>query len=213
MATFDYALARNPPERRQWVPERAHRVLKWWRITARVVITFVFLMCGFYSRARSDGDPPEVLTLTRKGHDWVEETLRGLSLEDKVGQMLLVRCYADYGSFEASDYKILQNGLQKDHIGSVILSEHLNAQGLVRVDPVALARVANQLQSDSQLPLLVAADLERGVASRLKDVPDFPWPMAFGAVGDLTESSALVQLRLDQHGLSVFSGRWHRWRT
>ena len=143
-------------------------------------------MCGFYSRARSDGDPPEVLTLTRKGHDWVEETLRGLSLEDKVGQMLLVRCYADYGSFEASDYKILQNGLQKDHIGSVILSEHLNAQGLVRVDPVVLARVANQLQSDSQLPLLVAADLERGVASRLKDVPDFPWPMAFGAVGDLT---------------------------
>jgi len=40
------------------------------------------------------------------------------------------------------------------------------------------------MQSDSKLPLLLAADVERGVASRLKDVPSFPWPMAWGAVGD-----------------------------
>jgi beta-N-acetylhexosaminidase len=46
------------------------------------------------------------------------------------------------------------------------------------------AQVANQLQRDSKLPLLLAADLERGVASRLNEVPAFPWPMAFGAVDD-----------------------------
>jgi beta-N-acetylhexosaminidase len=35
--------------------------------------------------------------------------------------------------------------------------------------------------------LLLAADLERGVASRLNEVPAFPWPMAFGAMNDPSE--------------------------
>ncbi|MDP9339058.1 MAG: hypothetical protein M3P45_09340 [Acidobacteriota bacterium] len=35
--------------------------------------------------------------------------------------------------------------------------------------------------------MLLAADIERGVASRVHDVPSFTWPMAFGAVGDVKE--------------------------
>jgi len=50
--------------------------------------------------------------------------------------------------------------------------------------PSDAAKVANQLQHDSKLPLLLAADVERGVASRLRDVPSFPWPMAWGAIAD-----------------------------
>jgi beta-N-acetylhexosaminidase len=125
--------------------------------------------------------------LTKQDQEWVDETLNGLSLEEKVGQMLQVRCYADYASLESADYKSLRDELQKYHIGSVVLAAHINRQGLLRVSATDVARVTNQLQTDSKLPLLVAADLERGVASRLNDVPDFPWPMAFGAVGNATE--------------------------
>jgi beta-N-acetylhexosaminidase len=117
----------------------------------------------------------------------VESTLRGLSLEDKIGQMLQVRYYADRKDLEGKEYIHLREELHKYHIGSVVFGMHFNQAGPVRSAPLEAARVSNQLQSDSKLPLLLAADLERGVASRLEDVPAFPWPMAFGAVGDANE--------------------------
>jgi hypothetical protein len=91
-------------------------------------------------------------------------------------------------SFESPDYKELKDDLQKYHIGSLVVAAHTNRQGLVRASSLEAAKVANQLQADSKLPLLFAADLERGLASRLSNVPDFPWPMALGAAGDPTEA-------------------------
>ena len=43
----------------------------------------------------------------------------------------------------------------------------------------------NRLQSDSEIPLLFAADFERGLAYRLNGPTDFPHAMAFGATGDV----------------------------
>jgi beta-N-acetylhexosaminidase len=44
-----------------------------------------------------------------------------------------------------------------------------------------LAALTNQLQSDSELPLIVAADFERGVTMRLSGGTVFPYAMALGA--------------------------------
>jgi beta-N-acetylhexosaminidase len=118
---------------------------------------------------------------------WIEQTLKQLSLEEKVGQMLQVRCYASYKDFESPDYKRVQRQLEKYHIGSVVLGMHFDKSGPMRSSPLDLAKTANQLQHDSKLPLLLAADLERGVASRLNGVPSFPWPMAFGAADDASQ--------------------------
>jgi beta-N-acetylhexosaminidase len=118
---------------------------------------------------------------------WVEQTLKHLSLEEKVGQMLQVRGYVDYKDYEGPEYKRIQEQLQKYHIGSVVFGMHFNKSGPIRSAPVDAAKAANRLQHDSKLPLLLAADLERGVASRLHDVPSFPWPMAFGAVAARNE--------------------------
>ena len=55
---------------------------------------------------------------------------------------------------------------------------------LVKDDPVQVVAILNQLQRDSKLPLLVSADIERGLASRLSGTPEFPFPMAFGTIAD-----------------------------
>ena len=101
--------------------------------------------------------------------------------------MLQARYFADYKSFEAAEYKHLREQLQEFHIGSLALNIHFDRSGLLRYSALETARVANQLQRDSKLPLLLAADFERGVAPRLTDAPDSPWPMAFGAIGDPNE--------------------------
>jgi beta-N-acetylhexosaminidase len=115
---------------------------------------------------------------------WAARTLNTLSLEEKVGQMLQVRYYADYESFESAEYQQVRDQILKYHIGSLVFGMHFNSLGPIRSTAIAVAKVANQLQRDSKLPLLLAADVERGVASRLKNVPAFPWPMAWGAVGN-----------------------------
>src|SRR5579864_283021 len=101
--------------------------------------------------------------------------------------MLQIRYYGDYRNFESVGYLRLRDDLQKYHMGSVVFGMHFTHGGPIRIPPLDAARVANQMQNDSKLPLLVAADVERGAASRLSDVPSFPWPMALGATDDPKE--------------------------
>src|SRR3989442_435181 len=157
------------------------------RTSFRIGLSFFLLSCFCFAQPKAEQDEPGPVMLTKEGRKWAEQTLKGLSLEEKVGQMLQVRYYADYKDFDSNAYKHVRDELQKYHIGSVVFGMHFNRLGPVRSSPLDAARVANQLQRDSKLPLLLAADLERGVASRLSNVPGFPWPMAFGAVGDVNE--------------------------
>jgi beta-N-acetylhexosaminidase len=152
-----------------------------------IVLAIAGLLWLSFAQAEGQQVKSKSMVLTKERQEWVELTLKGLSLDEKVGQLLQVRCYVDYPGLESAEYKYVRGELQMYGIGSVVLGMHFNRLGAVRTSPQDAVRVANQLQRDSKLPLLLAADLERGVASRLKDVPDFPWPMAFGAVGNATE--------------------------
>jgi beta-N-acetylhexosaminidase len=146
----------------------------------------VLLWCLLTATNPSDSQPVE---LTNAGRRWASKILASLSLEEKVGQLLQVRYYGDYSDLKSGEYAALRDQISKYHIGSVVSSMHFNAGSAIRSSPLDAARVANQLQADSKLPLLLAADIERGVASRLKDVPSFPWPMAMGATGDVNQTA------------------------
>lgn len=111
-------------------------------------------------------------------------TTARLSLDEKVGQLLQVRVLGDYKDFNDPDYLAIRNQIRKYHIGSVCLAARMNGPNLVKGSPSQVAKILNQVQQESTLPLLVGADLERGLASRLSDVPDFPFPMALGAVSE-----------------------------
>ena len=127
---------------------------------------------------------PQPVQLTKEGRQWVEKTLKKLTLEEKVGQMLNVRYFTDFQNVDADVYKQFRDSLRKYHIGSVVLTVHVDGPILLKNPPLEVAAVANQLQRDSDLPLLIAADFEQGLASRVSSVPAFPDAMAFGAVGN-----------------------------
>lgn len=123
--------------------------------------------------------------LSSNKQQWVQQNLTHLSLEEKVGQMMQVRVYAQNPNFGSLEYVKLRENIQKYHIGSVDLCAHMLGPNLVKGAPRTVASVLNQLQGDSALPLLVGADIERGVASRVAEVPEFQLPMAFGAAGNV----------------------------
>jgi beta-N-acetylhexosaminidase len=123
--------------------------------------------------------------LNKEGRRWVEQTLKKLSLEEKVGQMLSVRYFTDFQNFSGDSYVQFRDQMRKYHVGSVVLTVHVDGPVLLKNPPLEVAAVANQLQRDSELPLLIAADFENGLASRVSSVPAFPDAMAFGATGNI----------------------------
>jgi beta-N-acetylhexosaminidase len=147
-------------------------------------ILVVFVSALLSAAGSQQGQGPGPVQLTKDGHRWVEKTLKKLSLEEKVGQMLNIRYFTDFQNFDSDAYKRFRDTLRKYHIGSVVLTVHVDGSKLLKNPPLEVAAVANQLQRDSELPLLIAADFERGLASRVSSVPSFPDAMAFGAIGD-----------------------------
>ncbi len=123
--------------------------------------------------------------LSHDGKHWAEKTLKKMSLEEKVGQMLQVRYYLDFENFDNEDFKRIRDQIRQYHIGSVILTTRVDAGMLLKGLPLEAAAMTNQLQRDSKYPLLMAADFERGLSMRIGSVPQFPHAMAFGATGNL----------------------------
>ena len=146
-------------------------------------ILLVSILCLACSAPAQQSDPGPV-QLTSDGRHWVEKTLKKLSLEEKVGQMLNVRYFTDFQNFDGDSYRQFRDVMRKYHLGSVVLTVHVDGPVLLRNPPLEVAAIANQLQRDSELPLLIAADFERGLASRVSSTPEFPDAMAFGAAGD-----------------------------
>ena len=117
---------------------------------------------------------------------WAEQTLKTLSVEEKVGQLFMIRLRVEFLNERSPGYFELRNNIRKYHIGALAMS--VPAQGRShnvsrRIETVTLL---NQLQQDSKLPLLIAGDFERGVLpARLFGTTVFPHAMAFGAAGKL----------------------------
>src|SRR5215468_10856203 len=116
---------------------------------------------------KSETAQPGPVGLSRDGSRWVEQTLKKLSLEEKVGQMINVRYFTDFQNFESDSYRQFRDQMQKYHLGGVTLTVHVDSGFLLKNPPLEVASIANQLQRDSKLPLLVAADFERGLFSRV----------------------------------------------
>jgi beta-glucosidase-like glycosyl hydrolase/CubicO group peptidase (beta-lactamase class C family) len=106
--------------------------------------------------------------------DWTERTLRSLSLRDKIAQLVQVRVPAKFMNRQSPEFQAIRNQIRENHVGGVVLFA-----GNVYESAILL----NDLQLLSRLPLLVAADFERGVSFRISDTTSFPWTMAIGATG------------------------------
>jgi beta-N-acetylhexosaminidase len=123
------------------------------------------------------------LGLDRRGEKWAAKTLRRLSPEEKVGQLFMVWARARFFNTDGPDYAELRDRIRRYHIGCVALSVPVEGGVLLKTGPYEAAMLLNRLQQDSELPLLVAADFERGVSTRLAGSTVFPHAMAFGAAG------------------------------
>jgi beta-N-acetylhexosaminidase len=121
--------------------------------------------------------------LDRSGEKWVRRTLSKMSTEEKVGQLFMVWARAEFFNVQAPEYRHFIEEIQRYHIGLFALSVPVEGPFIIRSQPYEAAMLLNHLQEQSKLPLLIAADFESGLSTRLNGTTVFPQAMAFGAAG------------------------------
>ena len=156
------------------------------RILSAILAVLTLVLPVF---AKEKHPHPGPIHLTRDGEKWAEKTVGKLSLEEKVGQVFMIWCRASFLNKDSPEYQQWREAMQKYHVGSFAMTVHVDGPFLLRSEPYEAAELLNRLQHDSKLPLLFAADFERGVATRLMGTTNFPHAMAFGADGKIEDAA------------------------
>ncbi len=110
------------------------------------------------------------------GQAWVEQTLAGLSLRQRVAQLVFPWISGRSSSADPAEHRRMLEWVSGGQVGGLIVSTG---------SPAALAGKLNAAQTRAAVPLLIVSDLETGPGMRLNPGGTrMPPAMAFGASGD-----------------------------
>ncbi|MBT3216462.1 MAG: serine hydrolase [Candidatus Marinimicrobia bacterium] len=106
---------------------------------------------------------------------WAEQTIKKLTLREKIGQMMLVRMNMKFMNNENSKWKELKSIIGTDGVGGIHIWYG---------DAGSSLTILNEIQKLSKIPILVDADIEYGLNQRFKAGTDLPPLMAIAATGN-----------------------------
>ncbi|MBM4160888.1 MAG: glycoside hydrolase family 3 protein [Ignavibacteria bacterium] len=120
--------------------------------------------------------------------NWVEQTLHGMTLDEKIGQLFM----PVHTTVEQTE-----GWVQHYHIGGIWFA---------RTEARKIAEELNVLQTRSKYPLLVSVDFEKGAGTYVDGGTDLPINMALGATRDprlVYEAAALTAVEARALGVHI----------
>lgn len=123
---------------------------------------------------------PSVFTLTDDDITWIEEQIDKMTVKEKVAHLVMPWVQGRYYNENSANYQRLVTLVRDHKVGGLIFF-----QG----DVTNQATLINKMQELADIPLLISADFERGLAMRIEDATSFPYNMALGA----TQNEELVK--------------------
>src|SRR4029077_17930711 len=163
-----------------------------------LALLLLTLMLTTAASAKDKYQRPGPIHQSSAGDKWAEKTLHKLTLEEKVGQVFMIWCRASFLNVDNPEYLQWREDMQKYHVGSFAMTVHVDGPYLLLNEPYEAAELLNRLQSESKLPLLFAADFERGVPMRLMGATVFPHAMAFGGDGKVQDAEAFGRITAEE---------------
>ncbi|HEY6187234.1 MAG TPA: glycoside hydrolase family 3 N-terminal domain-containing protein [Pyrinomonadaceae bacterium] len=124
---------------------------------------------------------------------WVEDTLRELTIEERIGQLLMPDLTGTLLHEESEQYARLIHCVERLGVGGFIVYNG---------DAFTTAALTNRLQRRARIPLLFASDFEGGVGMQLRGGTRLPRAMALAATGD-TESAAAAARITAREGRAI----------
>jgi beta-N-acetylhexosaminidase len=134
----------------------------------------VLLALGLSGCARMT-PPAASPRLAPPNRGWVARTLKRMTIEEKVGQLIACRFTAEFRNADDPALREIETLVARDKIGGLILFAPARVY--------ETAELANGFQRLAEVPLLLAADFEAGAAFRVSATTAFPPLMALGAAG------------------------------
>ena len=161
----------------------------------RYLLLGVMLLSGTLSVSTGQPRPhPAPVRVDKEGQKWVDKTLRKMSTDEKIGQLFMIWVKVQFLNKADPTWLSLRDNVAKYHLGSLAMTVPADGAILFKNQPYEAAELLNRAQQSSKLPLLIAADFERGVAMRLYGSTVFPHAMAFGAAGKLENAEAFGRI-------------------
>src|SRR5580693_7731206 len=125
---------------------------------------------------------------------WVESTLRKMTVDEKIGQLLFTTYHGSFTATDSPAYQQILHDVNDLHVGGFINITQGSPLGIVKSQAYPTAVLNNQLQAKSKFPLLVGADFERGTAMRIDEGTSFPTNMALAAGGDSKDAYTMGKI-------------------
>ncbi len=134
----------------------------------------------------------------RAADRWVKKTLASLTLDEKIGQLVVPGLNGVYTPVDSDAYEKLDRLVREGRVGgfhvfggaeplpSALLNPVYGTSGgrATKANPLAVAVLLNHLQRTSKLPLLFTADFEGGAGYIVDSATRLPRAMALGASRD-----------------------------
>src|SRR5712692_2694042 len=132
--------------------------------------------------------------LSPAANTWVEATLRKMTVDEKIGQLLFTTYHGSLTATDTAAYRQIMHDVSDLHVGGFINITQGSPLGIVKSQAYPTAVLNNQLQAKSKLPLLIGADFERGTAMRLDEGTSFPTAMALAAAGNVKDAYTMGKI-------------------
>ena len=146
--------------------------------------------------AASPGSSPVEPALSADARAWVEETLAGLSLRERVAQLVMVWMSGGYAPRDDEEFTRIESLVRDDAIGGIVISLGT---------PLGYAARLNRLQASADVPLLVGADFESGAGFRVSGV--FALPNMLEMPGATVLPPAMALGAADDEDFAYSAGR------
>jgi beta-N-acetylhexosaminidase len=134
------------------------------------------------------------VTLDKAAEKWVDSTFKSMTLDEKIGQLIVTSTESEYLPTDSDEFERLAKKVSELHLSGIHVfggsdratSALLNvgAGTVILGQPLAAASILNRLQTLSKIPMLNTGDFEAGLGFRVQGATLFPRAMAFGAAGD-----------------------------
>ncbi len=111
---------------------------------------------------------------------WVEKTLASMTLDEKIGQLIIPATVGMFLSQDSDAFRQAQRDISEFHVGGY----HMLGEVNLLHEPAGVALFINHLQELSRVPLWITADFEGGVGLRYIGATRLPRAMAMGATAN-----------------------------
>jgi beta-N-acetylhexosaminidase len=136
----------------------------------KAILTFLLFISFLAIKAQKNPD-----FLVNYNKPWVDSIFNSLTLDQKIGQLLMPR---GNNSGQGYEPEILKEWVKNYQIGGL---------AMFAGQPSVQAHIINDLQALSPIPLLIGMDFEWGLAMRLDSTVRFPYQMSLGAMNGHTD--------------------------